>query len=241
MTERPHVWPTPDWETPDGSIRLYCGDCLEILPTLPEGAVDAVVTDPPYGIGEAAGKNISRSRGNVAATDYGVMSWDDTPAQIEVELAMTISRQQVVFGGNYYKLPPSSCWLIWDKLNSGDFADCEIAWTNLKRAVRIIRHRWNGMIREGNEKRVGHPTQKPLAVMAWAVGFTDGDVLDPFMGSGTTGVACVNLGRRFIGIEKEPRYFKIAVKRIEDALGKGTLFDGIEEMTQAALFEKEYK
>jgi len=205
-----------------GDATLYLGDCLEILPTI--GRVDAVVTDPPYGIGEAAGKN--SSRGNLAvAKDYGVDSWDDRTVDEAVPLIMAASRQQVIFGGNYYSLPPSSCWLVWDKENgSNDFADCELAWTNLPIAVRRIRYMWNGMLRANKEPRGDHPTQKPVGVMQWAVSFTKGTVLDPFMGSGTTGVACANLGRKFIGIEIEPKYFDIACKRIEAAYAQGRLF-----------------
>jgi site-specific DNA-methyltransferase (adenine-specific)/modification methylase len=206
-----------------GDAILYLGDCLEILPTL--GKVDAVVTDPPYGIGEAAGKNASR--GHLAvAKDYGVDSWDDQTADDAVALCRSISLQQIIFGGNYYAMPPASCWLVWDKENgANDFADCELAWTNLPIAVRRIRYMWNGMLRANKEKRGDHPTQKPVGVMQWAINFTKGStVLDPFMGSGTTGVACANLGRKFIGIEIEPKYFDIACERIAAAYAQGRLF-----------------
>lgn len=205
-----------------GDATLYLGDCLEILPTL--GKVDAVVTDPPYGIGEAAGKN--KSRGKLAVSkDYGHSQWDDKTCDEAVALAVSITSQAVVFGGNFYDLPPSSCWLIWDKENGkSDFADAEMAWTNLKGAVRLKRYMWNGMFRAGGESRGDHPTQKPIRVMEWAVGFTTGLVLDPFMGSGTTGVACANLGRKFIGIEIEPKYFDVACERIKAAYAQGRLF-----------------
>lgn len=205
-----------------GNAELYCGDCLEILPTLPK--VDAVVTDPPYGIGEAK-KNIASRNKLAVAKDYGFSGWDDKPAVAAIELAIRIARQSVVFGGNYYDLPPSPCWLVWDKENgASDFADCELAWTNTKGAVRLKRYMWNGMLRANKERRGDHPTQKPVGVMAWAISFTDGDtVLDPFMGSGTTGVACVNLERKFIGIEIERKYFDIACERIEAAQAQGRL------------------
>lgn len=207
------------------TVQLFCGDCLEIMPTI--GRVDAVVTDPPYGIGENDKKIKSRQRkagGNSAALadqrDYGAFSWDSEPASAEIiNLCQEIAKSCIIWGGNYFALPPSSCWLVWDKLNgSNDFADCELAWTNLKKAVRIKRHMWNGMIREGNEERF-HPTQKPTALMEWCLSFLPDAVtiLDPFMGSGTTGVACVNTGRNFIGIEKDPRYFEIAKERIAEA------------------------
>ena len=194
---------------------MHLGDCLEVMPTL--GEVDAVVTDPPYGIGEARGKNASR--GNLAvAVDYGVSDWDDVPASPEQVAAMrAMSRWQIIFGGNYFDLPPTSCWLVWDKQNGdNDFADCELAWTNLDRAVRRIVWQWHGMIRKGKEER-HHPTQKPVGVMQWCIGWLPADaqtILDPFAGSGTTGVAALRLGRRFIGIERDPTYFQLACDRL---------------------------
>jgi len=206
-----------------GNATLYLGDCLEILPTLDK--VDAVVTDPPYGIGEAAGKNASRGKLAIAK-DYGVDSWDDHTADEAVALAITKAEQAVIFGGNYYHLPPSSCWLVWDKENGAtDFADAELAWTNLSKAVRLKRYMWNGMLRANKEKRGDHPTQKPIGVMEWAINQTSGEtILDPFMGSGTTGVACMNLGRKFIGIEIEPKYFDIACERIDQAQRQQRMF-----------------
>ena len=200
-----------------GNARLYLGDCMEILPTLPR--VDAVITDPPYGIGEARKNNASRSC-LAQSRDYGVADWDDAPPDESViEAIRSASKWQAMFGGNYFVLPPSSCWLVWDKLNGeNDFADCELAWTNWPKAVRRIQWRWHGMIRQGNEDRF-HPTQKPVPVMKWVIELCPkaDTILDPFMGSGTTGVAAVQMGRQFIGIEREPKYFDIACKRIEEA------------------------
>lgn len=207
-----------------GSATLYLGDCRDILPTLPK--VDAVVTDPPYGIGEAAGKNASRT--NLApAKDYGDDRWDDQPVPSDLlEAVIARGKHAVVFGGNYYAMPPARCWLVWDKENGeNDFADCELAWTNLPKAVRRIRYMWNGMLRQNNEPRGDHPTQKPVGVMRWVLGHLPEaqTILDPFMGSGTTGVAAMELGREFIGVEREERYFKIACRRIEDAQRQGRL------------------
>lgn len=209
-----------------GNATLYLGDCRDILPTLPK--VDAVITDPPYGIGEAAGKNASR--GNLApAKDFGNDSWDDEPiADDLMSMVRSAGKWAVVFGGNYYAMPPARCWLVWDKENGdNDFADCELAWTNLPKAVRRIRFMWNGMLRANGEQRGDHPTQKPIGVMAWAISHVPAPnqtILDPFMGSGTTGVACMNLGRSFIGIEREVKYFEIACRRIEDAQRQERLF-----------------
>jgi site-specific DNA-methyltransferase (adenine-specific)/modification methylase len=207
-------------------ITLYCGDCREILPSLI--SVDAVVTDPPYGIGEAAGKNASR--GNLAvAKDYGDDRWDDSPISSELmRLVRSAGQYTVIFGGNYYDCPPASCWLVWDKENgTNDFADCELAWTNLPKAVRRIKFMWNGMLRANGEKRGDHPTQKPIGVMKWCIEQIPPPatlILDPFMGSGTTGVAAVKLGRKFIGIEIEPKYFDIACRRISEATKQADLF-----------------
>jgi site-specific DNA-methyltransferase (adenine-specific)/modification methylase len=211
-----------------GRATLYLGDCLSIMPTL--GKVDAVVTDPPYGIGEAAGK--AKTRGKLAvAKDYGNDTWDNEPIAHELlQMVRAAGRWNIIFGGNYYDCPPAKCWLIWDKLNgSNDFADCELAWTNLPKAVRRIRYLWNGMIREPGAQRGDHPTQKPLEVMKWCIGHLpepNDTILDPFMGSGTTGVAAIQMGRSFIGIEREPKYFEAACRRIREANGDdaGPLF-----------------
>lgn len=206
-----------------GNATLYLGDCMDILPTLPK--VDAVITDPPYGINENH-KKIA-SRGKLAAPkDYGEFDWDKQPPPTElINFIRNQAKWVALFGGNYFELPPTSCWLVWDKLNSGDFADCELVWTNWPKAVRRIQWRWNGMIRQGAEDRF-HPTQKPLAVMKWVIDLCPkaDTILDPFMGSGTTGVAAVQMGRKFIGIEREPKYFDIACKRIEQAYAQGQMF-----------------
>lgn len=222
-----------------GDATLYLGDCREILPTL--GKVDAVVTDPPYGIGESAEKVASRVKLAIPK-DYGAFDWDAAPVNAEVlAAARAHGRWQIIFGGNYYDLPATSCWLIWDKCNGdSDFADCELAWTNIPKAVRKIEWLWNGMIRKGREERF-HPTQKPAGVMRWCIQQLPADshiILDPFMGSGTTGVACAQLGRKFIGIEIEPKYFDIACRRIEDAYRQPRLFkDEAPKPKQIALIE----
>lgn len=204
----------------DGTCTIYLGDCAEIAPTL--GRFDLLCTDPPYGIGVAHGAKFGRT---VLARkrDYGDSDWDDAPPSDDL-LTDLRSRAtwQCLFGGNYFALPPSSCWLVWDKENgANDFADAELAWTNYERAVRLKRHQWHGMLRKGREERM-HPTQKPLAVMSWAIGLCPDrptSVLDPFMGSGTTLRACKDLGIRAVGIEREEKYCEIAARR----LGQGVL------------------
>ena len=216
-----------------GNATLYLGDCRDILPTL--GKVDAVVTDPPYGIGESAGKAKTRTTGfsprvkGQYQRDYGDDDWDDKPIDADlINAVRSAGKWAIIFGGNYYEFPATKCWLVWDKLNGDtDFADCELAWTNLPKAVRRISYLWNGCMRANGETRGDHPTQKPIGVMRWAIGHLPAPsklILDPFMGSGTTGVAAMHLQREFIGIEREPKYFDIACKRIEDAQRQGSLF-----------------
>ncbi len=208
-----------------GDCQLFLGDCLEILPTL--GKFDAVVTDPPYGIGENEKK--VASRGKLAKPkDYGSFNWDTEPANAaQISAMFGCSRNQIIFGGNYFELPPTSCWLVWDKQNGeNDFADCELAWTSLPKAVRRIYWRWNGMIRKGGEDRE-HPTQKPVGVMEWCLTHLPQGtktVCDPFMGSGTTGVACIKAGMKLTGIELNPDYVEIACERIRKAYAQPDMF-----------------
>jgi len=216
----------PDWQ--HEGISLYLGDCREILPGLAQ--VDACVTDPPYGIGattKAFQNPIQRGAAVCSSRDYGRTEWDNEPASPDIISAcLSAAKWQVIFGGNYFALPPARCWLVWDKMNGeNEYADCELAWTNLDRAVRKLSFRWHGMIRDEAGERV-HPTQKPVGVMAWAMSWLPDSrtILDPFMGSGTTGIACLRTGRRFIGIEREPTYFAAAVERFEKALS-APLFD----------------
>jgi DNA modification methylase len=206
-----------------GGSTLYLGDCMELLPTI--GHVDAVVTDPPYGIGadEAAAHN----KGKYGWKYYGETAWDRAPPPpVLFSALLACSDTQIIWGGNYFTdcLPPSMQWLIWDK-GQTDFslADFEIAWTSQNKASRRMVYARGKAILDGKE----HPTQKPVEVMAWCLdqlpkGIVT--VLDPFMGSGTTGVACASRDLRFIGIEIEQSYFDIACRRIEEAYRQPRLF-----------------
>jgi len=214
-----------------GDCTLYLGDCLEVMPTL--GRVDAVVTDPPYGIGEAQNKRGGTHYGSALAPskDYGASSWDDNPAsEQQICSIRSVSDWQIIFGGNYFELPPTKCWLVWDKLTgSNGYADFEMAWTNLDKACRKVVWQWKGYLQHdmSNKEERLHPTQKPTPVMKWCIEqlpHGTETILDPFMGSGTTGVACVKLGRKFIGIELDEKYFDIACRRIEEAYKQPDLF-----------------
>lgn len=212
---------------PYDCCSVVCGDCLELMREIPDGVVDAVITDPNYGIREARKDNASRSCLAVSR-DYPIESWDDVPCNPEqIAEIRRISIHQVIFGGNYFELPPTSCWLVWDKQNGdNDFADCELAWTNLDKAVRRIYWQWHGMIRKGNEDRF-HRTQKPLGVMEWCIRQAGNPqtIVDPFAGSGTTLVAAKKLGRHFLGFEISEEYCKIARERIARIEAQPTLFE----------------
>lgn len=210
----------PTWISSDSRIKLYLGDCLELLPTLAASGIDAVVTDPPYGVFFSGGKWGHKES----------LQWNQSPV-VTLEAIIKLGREAIVWGGNYYALPPSRGWLVWHKRDSlPSQADVELAWTNLDMNARLV----DQTIAATNAERCGHPTQKPLAVMTFSLSHLSKGietVADPFMGSGTTGVACIRSGHRFIGVEKDPAYFEIAQRRMELELQRTPLFD------DAALFE----
>lgn len=207
------------------NYTLHLGDCLELLPTLT--GIDAVITDPPYGMGKH--NRFGNRDKAAAATAYKPIIGDDQDFDPAPFLDFPVV---VLFGANWYapRLPASGGWIVWDKKDGGksdDFSDGEMAWVKGSNTMRIIHHKWRGMIRasEQNEPRL-HSTQKPVWVMKWIINnYTrPGDtILDPFAGSFTTGVACVQTGRNFIGIEIDPHYFEIGKRRIEDAAAQPML------------------
>jgi site-specific DNA-methyltransferase (adenine-specific)/modification methylase len=200
-----------------GRAKLYLGDCRDILPTLPK--VDAVVTDPPYGLSYAVRPVVGK--GNVWNNKTQGLAWDnDLP---DLSPVIDAAPVHIIWGGNYYPLPPVRGWLSWHKPDAPpSLGNFELAWTSIDRTTRQL----SVSIAETNPERIGHPTQKPLRLMKWCLGFLPDaqTILDPFMGSGTTGVAAVQMGRSFIGIEREPKYFDIACKRIEEAQRQGDFF-----------------
>jgi DNA modification methylase len=221
-----------------GAATLILGDCRDILPTL--GKVDAVVTDPPYGIGaDKAAKAAAEQRKAAQAkpkgertkagrgwADYGDSNWDDVRPSAEIfDLILNAGKEQIIWGGNYFTdlLPPTMQWLVWDKgQRNFSLADCEFAWSSQWKASRVFDYPRARALQDGKQ----HPTQKPIALMKWCLELLPKaeTILDPFLGSGTTGVAAVQMGRKFIGIEREPKYFDIACKRIEDAQRQGDMF-----------------
>lgn len=205
-----------------GVQRLILGDCLAVMPTL--GRFDAVVTDPPYGI------DYGNAGGFSAASGWkqwrGQAEWDkERPSQGCFDLILSVSSEQIIWGGNYFAdmLPPTMRWLMWDK-GQRDFtlADFEMAWTSQQKAARALTYARGKAAKDGKQ----HPTQKPIAVMEWCLGFLPDSVtiLDPFMGSGTTLVACQKLGRAGTGVEIDPDYFDIACKRVDEATRQPDLF-----------------
>lgn len=215
-----------------GNATLYLGDCRDILPTL--GKVDAVVTDPPYGINlntdntrfSGGSPNSVAKRGAKIGSANGLRIIEDDRA-FDPAFLVSLPGDKIIWGWNNYpdRLPRGAC-LIWLKRNDAAFgsflSDAELAWMSKGHGVYCKRDLSNAAI--ANERV--HPTQKPLSLMEWCLGFLPKAhlILDPFMGSGTTGVAAVQMGRKFIGIEREPKYFDIACKRIEDAQRQGDLF-----------------
>jgi len=217
-----------------GDATLYQGDCLEILPAL--GNVDAVVTDPPYGLGDWNNRGTNAKR----PFDSDVtQQWDVRITQVHIDAMRAAARHLVIWGGNYFcgMLPATKQMFVWNKgIRNMHFNDCEVAWcSQFREACRVFDY--SPSAAEAKE----HPTQKPVALMKWCIEKLPPNantILDPFMGSGTTGVACAKLGRKFIGIEREPKYFDIACKRIEDAYRQGDMFVGrpaqkIEQMSFA--------
>jgi DNA modification methylase len=205
-----------------GDCELYLGDCREILPGL--GAVDAVVTDPPYGIGKDGQKRTTGGHGGRKAYDF--KGWDiERPDASLFDLLLTAGKHHIIWGGNYFAdlLPPSMKWLVWDKDQRINQSDGELAYTSMQGALRIFDMNRVQLMIDGAE----HPTQKPVELMKWCIQQLPVDcmtILDPFAGAGSTGVAAVKLGKTFIGIERDPQYFSVMCRRIEVAQKQPDLF-----------------
>ena len=201
-----------------GDATLFLGDCRDVLPTL--SPVDAVVTDPPYGIAHSS---------NYGASWNGTQIAGDSDTSLRDEVLMALSGVSAVVFGSWKQAKPAGVHtvLIWDKGDAAGMGDLSIPWKPNHEEIYIIGKGFSG--RRGSavlrhsvitweSQGRSHPHEKPVSLMASLVAKVCGQcILDPFMGSGTTGVACMNLGRKFIGIEREPKYFDIACRRIEDA------------------------
>jgi site-specific DNA-methyltransferase (adenine-specific) len=199
-----------------GNATLYLADCADVLPQL--GHVGAVVTDPPYGIGYDGRRSYVSPRAHGGRRAYEFRDWDGAPPSRElVATLLAMSDKALFWGANFFAdvLPPSGKWLVWDKGQRIDQSDGELAWTSEYGALRICTVNRVALAQDGAE----HPTQKPVALMRWCLAQLRpaGVILDPFAGSGSTGVACALDGFPFVGIERDPAYFEIACRRIAQA------------------------
>lgn len=208
--------------------KIIQGDCLEVMKGLPDKSVDIIITDPPYGKMWTRGVNgigVLKDKNEADKT-----LWDTKPTKEYFDEMLRVSKNQIIFGGNYFTdyLYPSNCWIVWDKLGDlklGEqipFADCELAWTSFNTVVKKFTLRQQGFIKDTKDIRQ-HPTQKPTELMKWIIDkYTKPTdiILDPYMGSGSTLVASKELNRNYIGIEISPEYCKIA----EDRLRQEVLF-----------------
>jgi len=208
-----------------GEHRVICGDCTDkavVERLMKDQRIDAILTDPPYGIGMDhmlhALSGVQTGRAWAPHRSYRDTHWDhQPPAADHLASLLLLAPHSIIWGGHFFTLPPTRCYLVWDKeTGNNKYADCELAWTNLNKPVRLIRHLWKGMLRANGEERGPHPAQKPVAVMEWALQqFPDEPrhVLDVYLGSGTTLIACENLGRICYGCELDPGYTAVTLER----------------------------
>lgn len=226
-------------------INFHNVDCMEFMAKVPDKFYDLAIVDPPYGIGESCGKNSSRNKGFGAGVsknkkitfskDYGYKEWDKSPASLEYFKELKrISKHQVIWGANHFiqNIPNanSSCWIVWDKDNGkSDFADCELAYSSFKTAVRMFKFRWNGLLQQdmkNKEIRI-HPTQKPVALYKWLLTnyANQGDkILDTHGGSGSIAIACHDLKFDLDICELDKDYFDASLKRFNNHTAQTQLF-----------------
>ncbi len=192
--------------------KIHQGDCLELMKEIPDKSIDLCLTDPPYGIGIA---------NNPFRQKFEKQDWDNfVPSQEYFNEIFRVSKEQIIWGGNYFNLPPSQCFYVWDKVQPQNFSSsmCEMAWVSRQSPAKLFRQRVV-------EIKKFHPTTKPTNLMEWCLSFFPDAkiILDPFIGSGTTAIAAINTGRQFIGIEKDAHYCEIARQRIADTLAQPKL------------------
>ena len=205
--------------------KIYCGDCLGIMKKIDDKSIDLVLTDPPYGIGSSNVKRGGKRSGRSLAKSryYEFADWDNNKPSKEIfNEIFRISKNQIIFGGEHlsHLLPQSRGWIFWDK-DTGDnqYADGELIWTSFDKALRKFKWQWKGIFQEDmRHKEIRfHPTQKPIKLFCRILRDYSNEndlILDPFLGSGTTAIACKQLNRNFIGIEINPDYVDIANRRL---------------------------
>lgn len=219
----------------DKNITLYNMDCMELLKNTEDNYYNLAIVDPPYGIGENAHRTESRSK-LAKTTDWGAFDkeWDKEPPNIEYfREVKRVSKNCIIWGANHFieNIPNSnsSSWLVWDKDNTGCFADCELAYTSFKTAVRKFKFRWNGMLQQdmkNKEIRI-HPTQKPVKLYEWLLqnyAKEGGKILDTHLGSGSIAIACNRLKYELTACELDTEYFEASVKRYKEQTAQIQLF-----------------
>ena len=208
-------------------------DNMLLMARYPDNYFDLAIVDPPYGLGEDGAKNHSRGKAT-SATMYTAKNWDNSaPTKEYFNELKRVSKNQIIFGANHFieniPNPNSSCWIVWDKDNSGDFADCELAYCSFKTSVRKFKWRWNGMLQEdmkNKETRI-HPTQKPVALYKWILEkyAKQGDkILDTHLGSGSIAIACHDYGFELTGCELDKEYFDKGIQRVQNHINQTKLF-----------------
>jgi len=225
--------------------EVYNIDCMEFMKTLPDKYFDLSLVDPPYGIGEDGAKNHSRVK-CAKPTMYTPKDWDRQAMSKEFfDELIRVSKNQIIFGANHFisRIPyDSPCWIVWDKDNTGDFADCELAWTSFNTAVRKFKYRWNGMLQEDmkNKEVRFHPTQKPVALYAWLLknyAPTGGVIFDPCMGSQSSRIAAYKMGFDYVGCERDEEYFDKGCERFDRECKHITKTQNGRTIIQTTLFD----
>ena len=214
----------------------YNMDCMQGMKEFPDKYFDLAIVDPPYGIGENGDKNHTRSK-LAKAKNYKAFSGNDIepPDKEYFDELFRVSKNQIIWGANHFIhliSYDSSCWIVWDKDNTGDFADCELAWTSFNTAVRKFKYRWNGMLQENmkNKETRIHPTQKPIALYEWLLSryAKDGDIiLDTHVGSASSLIACYNTNHKFVGFELDKYYYELSKKRLDTEMAQMRISDFI--------------
>ena len=210
----------------------YNMDCMQGMKEFPDKYFDLAIVDPPYGInmdgGKIGGDNLGKAK------DYKKKNWDaKAPEKEYFDELMRLSKNQIIFGANHFisKIPyDSSCWIVWDKDNTGNFADCELAWTSFDSAVRKFKYRWNGMLQENmkNKEIRMHPTQKPVALYEWLLNRyakPNDIILDTHVGSASSLIACYNTNHKFVGFELDEYYYKVSKQRLDTEMAQMRLSD----------------
>jgi len=214
---------------------FYNMDCLQGMAQFPDKYFDLAIVDPIYGDVTQGGymKNSDSTKKLARPKQYHTSIWQqEKTGKDYFDELFRVSKNQIVWGGNYFAndLPISQGWIVWDKYNTGKFADCEMAWTSFNRAARMFRYTWNGMIQENmkNKEQRIHPTQKPVALYEWILNnyASEGDViLDTHVGSGSSLIACHNTNHNYIGFEIDEVYYKNAASRIEEETAQINIFE----------------